>query len=352
MIIDSKSVIFMDFENIYWSMKRQYNHVPEPGRLIEGLRDWASRFGYVCMMQAYADFDNEEFHGLLSELQRRSVEPRHVFSKNYEDGTRKNAADIEMSLDALELMYNRPDVSTFVLVCGDRDMIQVIRKLKGRGKQVYVTAVEKAMSKDLIAFANGFTTVEQLLGVTAPAGQSPDTIVRRLHGMEGSMPFVGLKYFMKVLSGSDQSDQRVYDLVNKAIADDIVRTYQVPNPHDERFPTTACRLNLEHDLVRRLLGPVTSGQATLGQGPSGQGQAPSGPAITAPGVVVPGLVPSHSHGAAGGAGKQGGPCDDGKGGGPCDDGKGGGPCADGALAANLLAPTGVPALAAVAGSGS
>lgn len=281
MMLESKAVIFMDYENIYWSMKRQYNQVPEPGPLIDGLREWASRYGYVCLMQAYADFDNEEFHGLLSELQRRSVEPRHVFSKNYDDGTRKNAADIEMSLDALELMYNRPDVATFVLVCGDRDMIQVIRKLKGRGKQIYVTAVEKAMSKDLIAFANGFTTVETLLGVTSPVGLSPDIIVRRLHGMEGSMPFVGLKYFMKVLSGSDYSDQRVYDLVNKAIAEDIIRTYQVPNPHDERFPTTACRLNLEHDLIKRVLGPITVSQGTASDGSLAANLLPStGPVTT------------------------------------------------------------------------
>ena len=250
-----KSVVFMDYENIYWSMKRQYNYVPEPGRLIESLRELSGKYGTVCLMQAYADFDNPEFHGLLSELQRRSVEPRHVFSKNYDDGTRKNAADIEMSLDALELMYNRDDVDVFVLVCGDRDMIQVIRKLRARGKQVYVVAVEKAMSKDLIGFANGFSTVELLLGVTPAAPVGLEAMIRRLHTMEASMPFVGLKYFMKVLSGGEHSDQRIYDLVNKAIADDILRTYQVPNPYDERFPTTACRLNFEHEGVKRALGP-------------------------------------------------------------------------------------------------
>lgn len=287
-MVDAKAVIFLDYENIYWSMKRQYNQAPEPGRLMEALQDWAGRFGYVCLMQAYADFDNEEFHGLLSELQRRSVEPRHVFSKNYEDGTRKNAADIEMSLDALELMYNRPDVAIFVMVCGDRDMIQVIRKLKGRGKQVYVTAVEKAMSKDLIAFANGFVTLESLLGVIPPAGLTAETIVRRLYGMEAAMPFVGLKYFMKVLSGTDCSDQRVYEMVNKAIADDIVRTYQVPNPHDERFPTTACRLNIEHEAVRRVLvtGVPNTGAANV---PGSGGLAVGlGLGVAAPGIIASG----------------------------------------------------------------
>ncbi len=305
-----KSVVFMDYENIYWSMKRQYNYVPEPGRLIESLRELSSKYGTVCLMQAYADFDNPEFHGLLSELQRRSVEPRHVFSKNYDDGTRKNAADIEMSLDALELMYNRDDVDVFVLVCGDRDMIQVIRKLRARGKQVYVVAVEKAMSKDLIGFANGFSTVELLLGVTPAAPVGLEAMIRRLHTMEASMPFVGLKYFMKVLSGGEHSDQRIYDLVNKAIADDILRTYQVPNPYDERFPTTACRLNFEHEGVKRALGPdVPATPGTPGAAPAAPTSAaePAAAAATPlpgagrrPGGIVAGGVAA-TGAAAGGA---------------------------------------------------
>lgn len=246
-------VVLIDYENVYWSMKRQYATVLEPGKLIDSLRELAEKYGTVCLMQAYADFDNEEFHGLLSELQRRSVEPRHVFSKNYEDGTRKNAADIEMSLDALEMMYNREDVQVFILVCGDRDMIQVTRKLRGRGRSVYVVSVEKATSKDLIAFANGFVTVENLLGINPASAFGLEALVRRLHVLEMGMPFVGLKYFMRVLSGADHGDQRIYDLVNRAIAEEVIRTYQVPNPNDERFPTTACRLNTEHELVKKTL---------------------------------------------------------------------------------------------------
>lgn len=252
--MDKKVAVFIDYENIYWSMKRQYNYVPDPGRFIDTIRQLGERYGNVCLMQAYADFDNEEFHGLLSELQRRSVEPRHVFSKNYDDGTRKNAADIEMSLDALELMYNRDDIDVFLLVCGDRDMIQVARKLRNRGKSVYVAAVEKAMSKDLIAFANGFETMENLMGVQAPPPVTVETMVRRLDGMEAAMPFVGLKYFMKLLSGGEYSDPRVYELVNRCIAEGLVETFPVPNPYDDRFPTTACRLNHAHPRVQEILG--------------------------------------------------------------------------------------------------
>ncbi|MFO7173952.1 MAG: NYN domain-containing protein [Bacillota bacterium] len=263
-----KTVIFMDYENIYWSMKQQYGTAPDVARLIAGLRDLAEQKhgGPICLMQAYADFDHEEFRGLLSELQRRSVEPRHVFSKNYEDGTRKNAADIEMSLDALELMYNRPDIEVFVLVCGDRDMIQVIRKLRGRGKQVHVVAVEKTMSKDVLSFANQFSTIEALMGLLPPALHDMEVMIRRLDSAEYGKPFVGLKYFLRVLAGSDIVDRKTYELVNQAISEGIIETYKVPNPKDELFPTTACRLNRDHELVRRVLAAASGHGQSHGHG--------------------------------------------------------------------------------------
>lgn len=251
-----KSVVFIDYENIYWSMKQQYGAPPETDKLVAGLQEVGERKhggGPVCLMQAYADFDHEEFRGLLSDLQRRSVEPRHVFSKNYEDGTRKNAADIEMSLDALELMYNRPDIDVFFLVCGDRDMIQVIRKLRARGKHVHVVAVEKTMSKDVMSFANHFTTIESLLGIVPPQMHDMEMMIRRLDAAEYGKPFVGLKYFLRILSGSDIVDRKTYELVNQAISEGVIETYKVPNPKDELFPTTACRLNREHELARRVL---------------------------------------------------------------------------------------------------
>ncbi len=250
-----RSVIFMDYENIYWSMKQQYGVAPDLDRLITSLREMGERgSGQVCLMHAYADFDHEEFRGLMSDLQRRSVEPRHVFSKNYEDGTRKNAADIEMSLDALEIMYTRSDIDTFVLVCGDRDMIQVIRKLRARGKQVHVVAVEKTMSKDVMSFVNQFTTIEALLGMLPPAMYDMEMMIRKLDSAECGKPFVGLKYFLRILAGSDIVDRKTYELVNQAISEGIIDTYKVPNPKDELFPTTACKLNREHELVKRVLG--------------------------------------------------------------------------------------------------
>jgi uncharacterized LabA/DUF88 family protein len=256
--LDKNVALFIDYENVYWSMKNNYSLIPQAGRLIDLVKQQAQEEGQVVLSLAYADFDQPEFKGLQTELQRRSVEPRHVFSKSSPEGVRKNAADIELSLDALELIYTRDDIDTFVLVCGDRDLIQLIRKLHTRNKRVHVLGVARTTSNDLMMFADAFTQIEALMGIS-PAGtlnrdrQRRDMalLIQRLDTLEqGNLPFVGLKMLInRLLTGIGDPQS----LVNQAIGEEIIITYSVPNPHKPQFPTTACKLNREHAQVVALL---------------------------------------------------------------------------------------------------
>lgn len=250
--------VLIDYENVHWSIKNNYGFSPEPGRLVEGLRSRTQQYGDAVLMLAYADFDHAEFKGLQTELQRRSVEPRHVYSLSSEDGRRKNAADIELSLDALELVYTREDIEQYVIVCGDRDMIQIIKKLHTRRKKVCIVGVERTTSKDLKQFADYYYTVEEILsierGVKAEGALvSPDIayLIRKIFCMEQSrMAFVGLRLVTTRILNNLSDPQ---GLVSRAINDGILETYKVPNPLNTDFPTTACRLNRGHPFVQEIL---------------------------------------------------------------------------------------------------
>lgn len=258
--------VLIDYENVHWSIKNTYGFSPEPGKLVEGLRSQAQQYGDVVLMLAYADFDHAEFKGLQTELQRRSVEPRHVYSLSSEDGRRKNAADIELSLDALELVYTREDIAHFVIVCGDRDMIQIIKKLHTRRKKVCIVGVERTTSKDLKQFADDYSTVERILdidmdAVVGDAFVAPDIayLIRKIDCMEQSrMAFVGLRLVTTRILNNMADPQ---GLVSKAINDGILETYKVPNPQNTDFPTTACRLNRQHPFVLEILEPEESSVA-------------------------------------------------------------------------------------------
>lgn len=255
--------VLIDYENVHWSIKNTYGFSPEPGKFVDGIRSLAQRSGDVVLMLAYADFDHMEFKGLQTELQRRSVEPRHVYSVSSEDGRRKNAADIELSLDALEFVYTREDIDHYYIVCGDRDMIQVIKKLRTRRKKVHIAGVERTTSKDLKQFADSFSSVEEALGIdqakVVEGGViTPDVayLIKKIDCMEQSrMAFVGLRLVTtRVLSNLTDPQ----GLVSRAINEGILETYKVPNPSNTDFPTTACRLNRDHPFVGEVLQLETS----------------------------------------------------------------------------------------------
>jgi len=246
--------LFIDYENIHWTMVREYNLEPEVSRLTTVLRERAEKLGHVSYVAAYADFDNPDFHGLQSEFQRNNVETRHVFSKTYQDSTRKNAADIEMSLDAQEMSASRQDISTFVLVCGDRDFIPIVKRLLQKGKQVHIIGLRASTSRDLQNFVgSNYTAVEELLGLIPAKGQTPpplhpkdiqvsvEGVCAKLASIELRLPFVSVSHFLKnILEGNDFSEKSA--AFNRAVEQGLIAVYKIQNPKAPDRPTSCCRL--------------------------------------------------------------------------------------------------------------
>jgi uncharacterized LabA/DUF88 family protein len=245
--------LFIDYENIHWTMVREYNLEPEISRFTAVLKERAEKICHVSYVAAYADFDNPEFHGLQSEFQRNNVETRHVFSKTF-GVTRKNAADIEMSLDAQEMSASRPDITTFVLVCGDRDFIPIVKRLQQKGKEVHIIGLRASTSRDLQNFVgSNYTAVEELLGII-PAkpqaqvasaqrqgGISVEEICIKLASVENRLAFVSVSHLLKnMMEGDDFSEKSA--AFNLAVERGLVEVYKIPNPKSAERPTSCCRL--------------------------------------------------------------------------------------------------------------
>jgi len=59
---------------------------------------------------------------------------------------RKNAADILMAVDVMEMLINHPDIGAFVLVTGDSDFTPLVAKLREFGKHVVGVGAETVAS--------------------------------------------------------------------------------------------------------------------------------------------------------------------------------------------------------------
>jgi hypothetical protein len=143
------AAVFIDFENVYYFLKNHFHDPPDLHDyvldIVRKLREELSKKGLDCLViNAYADFER------LATAPQGAFYLMGVSTRNVLGTDHKNAADMQLCIDALEVMYTRPDIGTFVLVAGDRDYIPVLQHLRRQARQVLVVGFREAVSGDLI----------------------------------------------------------------------------------------------------------------------------------------------------------------------------------------------------------
>ena len=144
------AALFVDFENIFYYLKNHLDAGSDPGdyvvQMIRELRfRLQQRFSeQVIINHAYADFERME-QNAQGALYLIGVEAHNVLGTDH-----KNAADMRLCIDALETLYTRQEIRTFILVAGDRDYIPVIQHLKKHARTVRVTSFRGSLSGDLL----------------------------------------------------------------------------------------------------------------------------------------------------------------------------------------------------------
>jgi hypothetical protein len=77
---------------------------------------------------------------------------------------RKNAADIKLAVDAVELSWQRDFITVFVIASGDSDFTPLVLKLRELNKRVIGVGVEGSTSDLLPGACDEFLFYERLLG--------------------------------------------------------------------------------------------------------------------------------------------------------------------------------------------
>ena len=149
------AAVFLDFENIYYFFKNEFADPPELNDLIlELLRNLRAhlteKFGLdSIILNAYADFERIE-SAPQGPLYLLGVDTKNVLGTDH-----KNAADMRLCIDVLEVLYTRPEIGTFVLVAGDRDYIPVIQHLRRQARRVLGVGFRESVSGDLLLNLGG-----------------------------------------------------------------------------------------------------------------------------------------------------------------------------------------------------
>ena len=143
------AAIFIDFENVYYFLKNHFHDPPDLNdyvlELVRRLREMLLEKGLDSLViNAYADFER------LPSAPQGALYLMGVITRNVLGTDHKNAADMQLCIDALEVHYTRPEIGTFVLVAGDRDYIPLLAHLRRQARQVLVAGFRESVSGDLL----------------------------------------------------------------------------------------------------------------------------------------------------------------------------------------------------------
>ena len=159
---EERIALFLDYENLAIGARENLSGAHFD---LKPVSDALAERGRVVVRRAYADWSL--FGDDRRMLTRAHVELIEIPQRM--GASRKNAADIKLAVDALELAFERDYVTTFVLCTGDSDFTPLVHKLRELNKRVIGVGIKDSTSALLPPACDEFLFYENLEGVELPA---------------------------------------------------------------------------------------------------------------------------------------------------------------------------------------
>src|SRR5512146_2921897 len=116
--------------------------------------------GKVSVQRAYADW--RRYPQYIVPLAESSIDM--IMAPAY-GSSKKNATDIRLAVDAMELVFTRPEIGTYILLSGDSDFASLVTKLKEYGKYVIGVGIRESSSDLLVMNCDEYYSYNALAGL-------------------------------------------------------------------------------------------------------------------------------------------------------------------------------------------
>jgi uncharacterized protein (TIGR00288 family) len=148
------AALLIDFDNVTLGIRSDLQSE------LRNLLSSAIVKGKVAVQRAYADW--RRYPQYIVPLSESSIDlifaPAHGSSK-------KNATDIRLAVDAIELVFTRPEIGTYILLSGDSDFSSMVLKLKEYGKYVIGVGIRESSSDLLVQNCDEYYSYNALAGL-------------------------------------------------------------------------------------------------------------------------------------------------------------------------------------------
>jgi len=149
------AALLIDFDNVTLGVRSDLT------KELRHLLDSDIIKGKVSVQRAYADW--RRYPQYIVPLSESSIDL--IFAPAF-GNSKKNATDIRLAVDAVELVFTRPEIGTFILLSGDSDFSSLVLKLKEYGKYVIGVGIRESASDILIQNCDEYFSYSDLAGLT------------------------------------------------------------------------------------------------------------------------------------------------------------------------------------------
>ena len=148
------AALLIDFDNVTMGIRSDL------GKELRTLLGSEIIKGKVAVQRAYADW--RRYPQYIVPLAESSIDM--IFAPAY-GASKKNATDIRLAVDAIELVFTRPEIGTYILLSGDSDFASLVNKLKEYGKYVIGVGIRESSSDLLVMNCDEYYSYNALAGL-------------------------------------------------------------------------------------------------------------------------------------------------------------------------------------------
>ncbi len=238
------AALLIDFDNVTMGMRSDLS------KEFRKLLDSDIIRGKVTVQRAYADW--RRYPQYIVPLSENSIDL--IFAPAY-GSSKKNATDIRMAIDGMELIFTRPEIGTYILLTGDSDFSSLVLKLKEYGKYVIGVGLQESSSDILVQNCDEYYSYTNFAGLqkTTEAGDRTsldpwmlvEKSVKLMSDRGDVMRSDRLKQVMRELD--PQFDEGKFGFskfsrfVTEAASRDLLKLRKADNGQYDIFPTSGSK---------------------------------------------------------------------------------------------------------------
>jgi uncharacterized protein (TIGR00288 family) len=215
-----------------------------PAKSIQKILSELARHGKVSIRRAYGNWTSSNLKGWEAALQEHAIQP----IQQYDLTKGKNATDIAMSIDTMDILYTK-NIDTFCLVTSDCDFTPLATRILADGKSVIGFGERKVPS----VFVNACSTFlflddeeEKPLKKLKPNGLKGDTKLMNLirdaiSGTENDEGWARLSRVGAHISNQASFDPRNYGYARLSDLVEAIGLFELRRDESKHFEIRDCK---------------------------------------------------------------------------------------------------------------